>query len=98
MRFSICTVRGIAQILAFSCVLLLIPLPWTQSSGPAFDPFGFRLCVSQCQIVVDTCFGECMMGGSPPEFEPAGCLYYCHQFGADCREEVCRDWLPPEPS
>ena len=101
---------GMASVLLFSGILLLNPLPRTQiektctsaagnstlSPGrPAFNPHNFRVCVDICQVVVETCFIECTMGGSPPEFYPADCLYYCNHVGIDCREEACRGSLPP---
>ena len=86
---------GMASVLLFSGILLLNPLPRTQAEKPAFNPHNFRVCVNLCQVVVETCFFECMMGGSPPEFDPAGCLYECNHVGIECREDACRGSLPP---
>ena len=99
MRLSRGMRCGSASVLLFSGILWLNPLiagPWTQIEGPVFDPFDFRACVDVCRSAAEFCLDDCQMGGYPPEFNPAGCLYHCNQVRVDCMEEACRGWLPPE--
>ena len=83
---------GIASILFFGSTLWQVPLidgP-TQTQVLPFDLHDFRECVEQCQfLIAHICFDECARGAYPPEFNPAGCHYYCGQFGRDCME-ACR--------
>ena len=97
MRLPRWMVCGIASVLLFSGILWLTPPlagPWIRSEGRPFDTFDHRVCVDICRNVAELCFIECQMGGYPPEFSPADCLYYCNQVRVDCMEESCRAWLP----
>ena len=71
--------------------LLSIGLFWLTPDSSAFliQTNGHAVCVELCRIIVETCRIECMQGGSPPEFNPAGCMVECNPLMAACVES-CR--------
>jgi hypothetical protein len=92
MRLPAC---GLISVLLFGAMFWPNPGPWTQSAGSPFDPSGFRACAQLCRIEVETCQIECQMGGYPPGFNPAECMYFCNPSMAVCMD-TCIGWPPLE--
>lgn len=71
-------------VLLFSGILWLNPVI-ARPLTPSLDRSQcFRVCVQLCRVIAQTCFHECMQGGAPPVFSPAGCRYTCRQVMPEC--------------
>jgi hypothetical protein len=84
MRLSRSAGRVVASVLLFGAIHVAGPL--TPIADPGSD---IQICMEVCRIIVQTCEIECMQGGSPPEFNPAGCMVECNHLMAGCME-ACR--------